>query len=658
MENKLRFSKSPYLLQHKDNPVHWNEWSVETLQRARQENKIIIVSIGYSTCHWCHVMAHECFEDESIAQIMNQYFINIKIDREERPDLDHYFMSAIQMMGISGGWPLNCFMTPDQKVFYGGTYFPPVSKYGRISWPDLLGSIQNSFTGNHDKLIQQANNLSEVLKQQLSTIKFSKMSSAYILSDSLKSLESFIDKEFGGLGFGQKFPNTMALEYLITANKVWNKNKYSEFINLSIKNLCLGGMYDHIQGGFFRYTVDRQWKVPHFEKMAYDHALILNFLSRVCSFSKNHYASYFIKKSFQFWEDEMKSSTGLFYAALDADSEGEEGLYYLWTENELKNQLSQQSSQFFNFVQLEELHGSHKKVFNLFGLNSIDESQIVNELKDLHHHFSVLQNYRSARERPSTDFKLILSWNSLIITAYCRAYLANIDESYKVKVIELLDILLQTFESKDVPFQYYRIASSDSHLYQSAFLDDYAYLAEAIFLIYQITGDEKYFNLLMNVIGTIEKNFDQKSHIFSYNSKSQNDQFCTSFDLTDSSIPNPNAKLAELYYFLSLKTNEIKYFEQYNNMLNTSLSAIGEQYYSHISWLQLHPDLMKNKKALKAKDWATVSKFSESLDRNNFYYIYTEDMKINEVQLCTQEVCLIPSHTVSDFIQQIESMEI
>ncbi len=656
MSNLLQYSKSPYLLQHKNNPVQWHEWSQETLQKAKVENKIIIVSIGYSTCHWCHVMAHECFENDTIANLMNQYFISIKIDREERPDLDHYFMSAIQMMGISGGWPLNCFMTPDQKVFYGGTYFPPVSKYGRISWPDVLSSIQNSFINNKVKLLEQANHLTDTIKNHLSAIKTSKKASSTILNDSLISLESFIDKEYGGMGFGQKFPNTMALEYIIKMNQKNKTNKYSDFIQLSIKNLCLGGMYDHIQGAFFRYTVDRQWKVPHFEKMAYDHALIIGLLSTVISNDSSHYARYFVKRSFQFWESEMQTEEGLFYAALDADSEGEEGLYYLWTKEELQNVINQSQSKFFEYVELEEMHGAKKQVLNLFRLDKENESHFEIELSQLKLQFELLEIYRSKRERPSTDFKLILSWNALIATAYAKAYLAQIDDEYKNKATQLVEKLLTRFRVQPDEYNFYRIATPDGQLYQSAFLEDYVYLAEAICLLYQITGDEKYFKILIKLMDTIENIFPQQKHIFSFNSKEQKDSFCDSFDLTDSSIPNPNAKLAELYYYMAMKTNEMKYFDQYNLMMDTALSNINGQYYSHISWLQNHPDILKNKKILKTKDWNTVSKFTESMDKNEFVYIYTEDMKVDLIQLCTQELCMMPCESKAEFVNQLRKI--
>ncbi|MEO6189157.1 MAG: DUF255 domain-containing protein, partial [Saprospiraceae bacterium] len=329
MTNQLHLSSSPYLIQHKDNPVHWRLWNQETINLAQSENKIILVSVGYSTCHWCHVMAHECFENEEIAAVMNKFFINVKIDREERPDLDHYFMSAVQLMGVSGGWPLHCFLTPDLKPFYGGTYFPPKAKYGRMAWPDLLMAIHKAFIEKNDEIVSQSIKLNDAIVSQAPTNNFSTtLDGLVFMEDSLLQLEKYLDWDKGGIGMGQKFPNTFILSYLLQIDDFRKDNKYIDFIELSITKMCLNGMYDHIQGAFYRYTVDREWKIPHFEKMAYDHALITSLLAEQYFHTNEEFYFYFIKQSVDFWELELMGSNGLFYAAMDADSEGEEGLYY------------------------------------------------------------------------------------------------------------------------------------------------------------------------------------------------------------------------------------------------------------------------------------------------------------------------------------------
>ncbi|MCC6816265.1 MAG: thioredoxin domain-containing protein [Saprospiraceae bacterium] len=657
MGNQLKHSQSPYLLQHQDNPVEWLIWSKETLNRAKIEDKLILVSIGYSTCHWCHVMAHECFENAEIAVFMNKHFINIKIDREERPDLDHYFMTSIQQLGIQGGWPLNCFLTPDLKVFYGGTYFPPSSKYGRIAWPDLLAALVNSFQVNRSKLENQASELNRLTNQQLTQINSPEKDSTIHLVDVFSSFNSFLDLDFGGFGFGQKFPNTMVLELLITYNRYHPHTELRHFIRKSISKMCYGGMYDHVDGGFFRYTVDREWKVPHFEKMAYDHALIIACLSKLFIHNEFSFVQYFIRNSINFWERELMGSNGLFYSALDADSEGIEGIYYLWNRNEIEVLLKTFSNEFFKYAELEEMHGSEKKVLNVLPFVDLPYSTVCQKLDSLNSAFEDLKRVRNQRVKPSTDTKQILAWNALINIAYCDAYLAGIENNYRISALHHIEKMLKLYVVDDRIFSLRRICVHENQTYQEAFLEDYAYLAFACWKVYQISADNKYLKKSIELVQFIHSKFDINNYVYSNIHSEHEDSMGSSYELQDSSIPNPNAILAELLYYHFLIDSSIENRDRFEKMRNAAFQNMAKNYFSHASWIKLHEELMSQTKIIKAKDLETVAKFTKGMNRLNFIYIYTNELKSNVIQLCNGETCMMPCSDINDFKNQLNFSE-
>ena len=332
--NRLSTENSPYLLQHAHNPVDWYPWGDEALQKARAEDKPILVSIGYSSCHWCHVMERESFEDVSTAEIMNRHFVNIKIDREERPDLDHIYMDAVQAMTGSGGWPLNVFLTPDLKPFYGGTYFPPVRAYNRSSWKEVLYGLANAFKERREEIEQQATELLNHLQNANS------FGTQKVLQFDLPVEEQFpqkhnelmfeailktADKEWGGFGRAPKFPQTFTIGYLLKYHHISGNNEALQQASLSLRKMIEGGLYDHVGGGFARYSTDTEWLVPHFEKMLYDNALLVSVLSEAYQITKESLYKTVIEETLAFIEREMTSSENGFFSALDADSEGVEG---------------------------------------------------------------------------------------------------------------------------------------------------------------------------------------------------------------------------------------------------------------------------------------------------------------------------------------------
>src|SRR5688572_22077772 len=345
--NKLIDETSPYLLQHAHNPVNWFPWSDEALDKARRENKPILVSIGYSACHWCHVMERESFESEETATIMNEHFVNIKIDREERPDLDHIYMDAVQAISGSGGWPLNVFLTPEGKPFYGGTYFPPQTAFNRPSWKEILTNVNNAFLERRHEIDAQAENLTEHLLRS-NDFQFKKEDTIGIdksaIEQAFNAIMKQADREWGGFGRAPKFPQTFTIQFLLRYHYFTNNEEALNQALLSLDKMIEGGIYDQIGGGFARYSTDTEWLAPHFEKMLYDNALLISVLSEALQLTGKPLYKEVIDETIGFLRREMMHPGKGFYAALDADSEGEEGKFYVWSEEEIDTLLGEEAS--------------------------------------------------------------------------------------------------------------------------------------------------------------------------------------------------------------------------------------------------------------------------------------------------------------------------
>ena len=416
-ENLLGSETSPYLLQHKDNPVHWQPWNGEALDRARDQNKPILLSIGYAACHWCHVMAHESFENPATADLMNELFINLKIDREERPDLDSIYQSALNLMGEQGGWPLTMFLDPEGKPFWGGTYFPPTSGYGRPAFRDVLHQISHAYKHEIDKININTERLTTALKKHQSQNTGATLTTQKI-SNAAQTALGMIDFQYGGTHGAPKFPQPVFQKFLWLEYIRTGEQKFCDATTITLDNICQGGIYDHIGGGFSRYSVDEIWLVPHFEKMLYDNALILELLSDVWKTTKSPIYQQRVFETIGWMLDDLRIHHGDLFglaSARDADSEGVEGKFYVWSKDEIENVLGADSEFFCQIYSISE-HGNWEGS-NIAHRQTDEKELSKTELSLLENCRNKLLAVRNNRIAPMRDDKILADWNALAVSA-------------------------------------------------------------------------------------------------------------------------------------------------------------------------------------------------------------------------------------------------
>lgn len=574
--NKLINETSPYLLQHAHNPVNWYPWGDEALNRAREENKPILVSIGYAACHWCHVMERESFEDETTAAFMNEHFVNIKIDREERPDLDHIYMDAVQAMTGSGGWPLNVFLTPDSRPFYGGTYFPPRKAFNRPSWLETLNGVKEAFHQRRHEVDAQANNLTEHLTAS-NSFGIQKNANADDLFQIGKTDESFqniiksADKEWGGFGNAPKFPQTFTIQFLIRYHYVKSlQQPEKEALDqalLSLDKMIEGGIYDQLGGGFARYSTDAEWLAPHFEKMLYDNALIIMVLSEAYQLTKKEKYKEVIDETMVFIQRELLHPGSGFYAALDADSEGEEGKFYVWEKREIEEVLGSDALLFCSYYDVTNQG-------NWEGTNILRTKQPSAETKTrLEGARKKLLDHRSKRPRPLLDDKIILGWNALMNTACSKAFEATGNTGYRQLAIENMRFLLEKF-SAGQPNELYHTWKNEKAKYP-AFLDDYAYLVQALIQLYEITAGKEWLAKAKEITEYVMDHFTEEgTGFFYYTRKDQKDVIVRKKEVYDGATPSGNAVMAQNLYRLSVFYNINEWRERSYQMLGSLSHAI------------------------------------------------------------------------------------
>jgi len=481
-ENRLHLETSPYLLQHKDNPVHWLPWGEESLALAKAQDKPVLISIGYAACHWCHVMAHESFENDAIAAVMNENFVNIKVDREERPDVDAIYQSSLQMMGEHGGWPLTMFLTPDGEPFWGGTYFPPTSRFGRPGFTDVLHSVARIYHDEPDRVRQNVTALRDGLRM-LAEPKAGEGAPIKLLDHIADRLVANVDPLRGGIGGAPKFPQPQILEQLWRAWKRTGKQNLRDAVCVTLDNMCQGGIYDHLGGGFARYAVDEIWLVPHFEKMLYDNAQLLDLLTLVWQETQNPLYAERVAETIDWLFREMRTPEGAFASSLDADSEGEEGKFYVWTETEIDSLLGEDATLFkaaYDVRQAGNWEG--KTILNrLYRMERLDPA-IEARLAE---NRATLLEARSPRVRPGLDDKVLADWNGLTIAALANAGAAFDRPDWIEAAVRTAEFVRDRM-TVDGRLRHSWRAGEARH---PATLDDYACLSRAALALYEATAD-------------------------------------------------------------------------------------------------------------------------------------------------------------------------
>jgi len=599
MSNRLENETSPYLLQHAHNPVDWFPWGDEALQKAKKENKPILISIGYAACHWCHVMEKESFENEETAAIMNENFINIKIDREERPDLDNIYMDAVQTMTGSGGWPLNVFLTPEKKPFFGGTYFPPRRAFNRSSWPEVLVAVSNAFREKRDEIDKQAESLTAHLLAS-NSLGDQRLTSGTDISkekmdELFENLMKSADKAWGGFGKAPKFPQTFSIQFLL---RYYNVTKNRDALNqacLSLDKMIQGGIYDQLGGGFARYSTDSEWLVPHFEKMLYDNALLVSVLAEAYQVTKNERYREVIDQTIGFVKREMMNPLGGFYSALDADSESEEGKFYVWEFDEVVK-LVANAEIFCQFLDITQ--GGNWEGKNILRVKtpaaefarakniSIEEIRSVIE-----NGRSVLFSERQKRIRPALDDKIILSWNALMNVALSKAFAATGNDEYRDLATINMEFLTTHFKNKSN--EYFHRTWKNNQAKNFACLDDYAFLVQALLHLQEITGEVDWMFKAKDITEYVMKNFyEEETDFFVFTDSRQNDLIFRKKEVYDGATPSGNATMANNICRLSILLNIPEWKTRAERMVSSLSNVIVRYPTSFGVWAMLLAEIV------------------------------------------------------------------
>ena len=648
--NKLINEVSTYLLQHKDNPVHWEAWNDESLERSREEDKPIIISIGYAACHWCHVMEHESFEDQEVADLMNEHFINIKIDREERPDLDMIYMEAVQKMGIRGGWPLNVFLLPNKKPFYGGTYFP------KKNWISILKSVNDAFKSNRTELNNSADGFSESLNDNNLSFNATNIDAQSTqLEKAFQKVKGSLDPVFGGIKQAPKFPLPCLLDFLINLpNSEYLKLGVNELYNVQLQKMAQGGIYDQIEGGFSRYSVDSEWFCPHFEKMLYDNVQLIKTYS--LAYSKTNIDLYkeVAADTIHFLDEQLKGDNGLYFSSIDADSEGEEGKYYTWEFEELNSIIPFKNNQdFYNHFSITS-NGNWEKNKNILFKNSpISNQQFSTQLE-------ILKNAKSTRIKPNTDTKQILSWNSIFVSSLIHAYYTFNNNAY----LELAKTIIKQIENHFMINETYLHQVKYSSKPIIAFLDDMAFLTKAYIDLYEISGDITYISKANNCLIDILENFKiNKSQTVFYNYYSNKSEklIADKYEINDSVMPSSNSILCECLFKIGFINQVPEYTLKAKEMLENIIeSALSNPLYFS-NWLKIYADYIEYPKALIKynANFIHIDQLKETdfpIDKTMLNYTPILHQDKYNFYLCIGDTCYTPTNSIKELQIQMKSV--
>lgn len=585
--NALIHENSPYLLQHAHNPVQWYPWGEAALEKAKNENKLLLISIGYSACHWCHVMEKESFEDSETATLMNDNFINIKVDREERPDIDQVYMLAVQLMTGQGGWPLNCFCTPDGQPIYGGTYFP------KNAFQNVLRQLNKMWTEEPSKVFQYSKELTDGIKQNSKILKVEGRQEfqSEIFVELVEKWKRTFDFEDGGPNRSPKFPMPDNYTFLLNYALQTDDHELKKFVQLTLDKMADGGIYDQLGGGFARYSTDMKWKIPHFEKMLYDNAQLISLYSKAWLISGNNIYKNVVEESIQFVVDELMHPSGLFYCALDADSEGHEGKFYIWQKEDLQNLLKDDFGVFASYYNVNATGYWEDGFYILMKTKSAEETAAefhlpINVFHDkILKSKKILKEERNKRVKPGLDDKHLTSWNALMISALCHAGKAFQSHEYIFQAEKSFDVLWENAAKADGTLFH---SFKNNKAIINGFLEDYAFLIQATIDLYTSTFKTEYLlkaKDLMNV--AIDNFYDSPSGMFRFKSKEDATLISEQFEVHDNVIPSSNAAMANNLFTLSKYFDQQEWMKMSSQMLSNVQEDILKFPSAHSHWAQL-----------------------------------------------------------------------
>ena len=666
--NRLIHAASPYLLQHAYNPVDWFEWGDEALAKAREENKPILVSIGYSSCHWCHVMEREVFEKDDIAAIMNEYLVCIKVDREERPDIDHIYMESVQAMGVQGGWPLNVFLTPEQKPFYGGTYFPP------DQWAQVLSGVHNAYVNRREEVETSANELANALAGHNAT-RYKKDPVPTELKQDLdaiyEKLSAAFDKGWGGLEKAPKFIMPSLWRLLLRYYHLSRRDDARNHFEFTLKKIAMGGIYDQIGGGFARYSVDQYWFVPHFEKMLYDNAQLMSLYAEAYALTKDEEFKTVITETFEWLQTEMMDGHGGFYSALDADSEGEEGKFYIWRADEMRQILGDDTDVVFDYYAIKEdgnwepqknIPMRVQKEDDFLKKHNLSRDVWKNRLQIAK---DKLLAVRDKRVKPGLDDKIITSWNAMMGIGLVDAYKALGDEKFLNAALRNMQFIENELTEGLVLFRSYK--GKRSHV--KGFLDDYAYVIQACISLYQVTFDEYWLNRAKALAEhTIENFYDSSDGFFRYARQDGEKLIAPQKEIFDNVIPASNSVMAQALYHLGVLWDSEEWKKLAGDMVFSLGHLITTEPNYMSNWGIAYAEMKKGmaEVAMVGKDAQAASQQLHS----NFQPFAltmgsetTSDLPLLEgkassedkltIYVCYNKTCQRPVHTVEEAVAQI-----
>ena len=652
MTNQLGNESSPYLLQHAQNPVHWVAWSEDVFERAKAEDKMVLISVGYSACHWCHVMEHECFEDEEVAALMNAHFINIKVDREERPDVDQIYMTAVQLMTQRGGWPLNCFTLPDGRPIYGGTYFP------KDQWMHILKSLAHTYANDRAKAIDYARQLHEGIQQAELIAAPAEISGfeAERLHEMVVRWARSFDTFEGGTNKAPKFPLPNNWLFLLRYAQQFDEAKIEKQVRLTLDKIALGGIYDQVGGGFTRYSVDVLWKVPHFEKMLYDNGQLIGLYAQAFAAYQTPHFKDVVFQTFDFLERELRSDLGAYFSALDADSEGEEGKFYCWTPNEIDQLFGAQAERVMRYYHINQTghweEGKHiplrKQTDAAFAkMEGLDLDVWLEQKAQIN---ETLLRERSLRVRPGLDNKLLVSWNAMTAKGLLEAYRVFGEDAFLIRALKILSWI------KDVQWDGQQLLRVNTNQQKTvtAFLEDYAHTIEALSLAYQCTGQLDFLAFAKTLTEKVANEFQHPQSKMCYFTASDSTLISRNMDLHDNVIASSNSVMAHAFLTMGFYYQNQEWTNSAEQMLQNIYDGMETYGSGYSNWglllfRQLYPE--KHWHVLNSAAPMEVFQATKQIDCLLSYHqslpcseIYT----VGAISVCEFGSCQRPVQTVAE----------